>query len=254
MLRANFAHAGGLRIDHVMGLQRLWVIPQGAPPSEGAYLNFPLDDMLRLLSLESWRHKAIVLGEDLGTVPEGLSEKLSARAILGMRVLLFEQNNGQFKPILDWSDQALATTSTHDLPTLAGWLSELDIEWNARLGHIDEQHESQWREERTREYESLRRALSQNIDSLPSETEDPAQIIDASISYLGHTRAPLVLLPIEDALGVEEQANLPGTIDSHPNWRRRLPGDAASLLDNPNAARRLELLSRSRLQATERDQ
>ncbi|PBP38675.1 4-alpha-glucanotransferase [Pseudomonas syringae] len=254
MLRANFAHAGGLRIDHVMGLQRLWVIPQGAPPSEGAYLNFPLDDMLRLLSLESWRHKAIVLGEDLGTVPEGLSEKLSARAILGMRVLLFEQNNGQFKPILDWSDQALATTSTHDLPTLAGWLSELDIEWNARLGHIDEQHESQWREERTREYESLRRALSQNIDSMPSGTEDPAQIIDASISYLGHTRAPLVLLPIEDALGVEEQANLPGTIDSHPNWRRRLPGDAASLLDNPNAARRLELLSRSRLQATERDQ
>ncbi|MBP1140066.1 4-alpha-glucanotransferase [Pseudomonas syringae] len=254
MLRANFAHAGGLRIDHVMGLQRLWVIPQGAPPSEGAYLNFPLDDMLRLLSLESWRHKAIVLGEDLGTVPEGLSEKLSARAILGMRVLLFEQNNGQFKPILDWSDQALATTSTHDLPTLAGWLSELDIEWNARLGHIDDQHESQWREERTREYESLRRALSQNIDSMPSDTEDPAQIIDASISYLGHTRAPLVLLPIEDALGVEEQANLPGTIDSHPNWRRRLPGDAASLLDNPNAARRLELLSRSRLQATERDQ
>ncbi len=99
-----------------------------------------------------------------------------------------------------------------------------------------------------------RRALSQNIDSMPADTEDPAQIIDASISYLGHTRAPLVLLPIEDALGVEEQANLPGTIDSHPNWRRRLPGDAASLLDNPNAARRLELLSRSRLQATERDQ
>ncbi len=210
--------------------------------------------MLRLLSLESWRHKAIVLGEDLGTVPEGLSDKLSARAILGMRVLLFEQNNGQFKPILDWSDQALATTSTHDLPTLAGWLSELDIEWNAQLGHIDEQHESQWREERGREYASLCRALSQNVDSLPSESEDPEQIIDASIRYLGHTRAPLVLLPMEDALGVKEQANLPGTIDSHPNWRRRLPGDAASLLDNPNAARRLELLSQSRLQAAERDQ
>ncbi|RMP81077.1 hypothetical protein ALQ16_202531 [Pseudomonas syringae pv. actinidiae] len=253
MLRANFAHAGGLRIDHVMGLQRLWVVPQGSPPSEGAYLNFPLDDMLRLLSLESWRHKAIVLGEDLGTVPEGLSEKLSARAILGMRVLLFEQNNGQFKPILDWSDQALATTSTHDLPTLAGWLSELDIEWNARLGHIDEQHEAQWRDERVREYLSLRRALTQNFEELPVDSEDPEQIIDASVRYLGHTRAPLVLLPMEDALGVEEQANLPGTIDSHPNWRRRLPGTAASLLDHPHAARRLELLSQSRLQAAERD-
>ncbi|KAA8715899.1 4-alpha-glucanotransferase [Pseudomonas cannabina] len=253
MLRANFAHAGGLRIDHVMGLQRLWVIPMGSPPSEGAYLNFPLDDMLRLLSLESWRHKAIVLGEDLGTVPEGLSDKLIARSILGMRVLLFEQNNGQFKPILDWSDQALATTSTHDLPTLAGWLSELDIEWNARLDHIDEQRESQWREERVRESQSLRFALSQNIDDLPSDSEDPEHIIDASVRYLGQTRAPLVLLPLEDALGVEEQANLPGTIDSHPNWRRRLPGDAATLLDKPHAARRLELLSQSRLQAAERD-
>ncbi|KTB88030.1 4-alpha-glucanotransferase [Pseudomonas syringae] len=253
MLRANFAHAGGLRIDHVMGLQRLWVIPVGSPPSEGAYLNFPVEDMLRLLSLESWRHKAIVLGEDLGTVPEGLSDKLSARAILGMRVLLFEQNNGQFKPILDWSDQALATTSTHDLPTLAGWISELDIEWNARLDHIDEQREAQWREERVREYHSLRRALSQNIEDLPADSEDPEQIIDASVRYLGLTRAPLVLLPIEDALGVEEQANLPGTIDSHPNWRRRLPGEAATLLDNPHAARRLELLSQSRLQAAERD-
>ncbi|RMQ47603.1 4-alpha-glucanotransferase [Pseudomonas cichorii] len=253
MLRANFAHAGGLRIDHVMGLQRLWVVPLGSPPSEGAYLNYPLDDMLRLLSLESWRHKAIVLGEDLGTVPEGMHDKLSARAILGMRVLLFEQNNGHFRPILDWSDQALATTSTHDLPTLTGWLSELDIEWNARLGHIDEQSERHWREERAREYDGLRRALSQNNDNLPADTDDFTRIIDASIRYLGHTRAPLVLLPMEDALGVHEQANLPGTIDSHPNWRRRFSANSATLLDHEDAARRLELLSQSRLQAAERD-
>ncbi|MDF2641209.1 MAG: 4-alpha-glucanotransferase [Pseudomonas sp.] len=253
MLRANFAHAGGLRIDHVMGLQRLWVVPLGSPPSEGAYLNYPLDDMLRLLSLESWRHKAIVLGEDLGTVPEGLHEKLSERNILGMQVLLFEQDNGQFKPILDWADDALATTSTHDLPTLAGWLSELDIEWNARLGQIDEEAERKWRGERARELAGLRKALSQNTDGLEPESEDSEQIIDASIRYLGHTRAPLVLLPLEDALGVQEQANLPGTIDSHPNWRRRLPADSSTLLDHEDAARRLELLSQSRLQAAERD-
>ncbi|WP_434676895.1 4-alpha-glucanotransferase [Pseudomonas sp. R1-18] len=253
MLRANFAYAGGLRIDHVMGLQRLWVIPLGAPPNEGAYLNYPLDDMLRLLSLESWRHKAIVLGEDLGTVPEGLHEKLSEREILGMQVLLFEQNDGQFKQILDWADDALATTSTHDLPTLAGWLSELDIEWNARLGQIDDKAERDWREQRAREFKGLRRALSQNTDGLAADTRDPQLIIDASIRYLGHTPAPLVLLPLEDALGVQEQANLPGTIDSHPNWRRRLPGDSATLLDNDDAARRLELLSQARLQAAERD-
>jgi 4-alpha-glucanotransferase len=253
MLRANFAHAGGLRIDHVMGLQRLWVVPLGSPPSEGAYLNYPLDDMLRLLSLESWRHKAIVLGEDLGTVPEGLHDKLSARAILGMRVLLFEQHNAHFKPILDWSADALATTSTHDLPTLAGWLSELDIEWNSRLGHVDTQSEKHWREGREHEIKGLRRALAQNNHDFDAANADDAQIIDASIRYLGHTRAPLVLLPIEDAMGVLEQANLPGTIDTHPNWRRRLAGDCARLLDNEDAARRLEILSQSRLQAGDRD-
>jgi 4-alpha-glucanotransferase len=251
MLRANFAHAGGLRIDHVMGLQRLWVVPLGSPPSEGAYLNYPLDDMLRLLCLESWRHKAVVLGEDLGTVPEGLHEKLSTREILGMRVLLFEQDNGHFKPIIKWSDDALATTSTHDLPTLTGWLTELDIDWNKTLGHIDEDTERYWREGRERERQGLRAALKQNY-AMHDSTE--SELIDGSVRYLGHTRAPLVLLPIEDALGIEEQANLPGTIDSHPNWRRRLPADSASLLDDANAARRLEILAAARQQAAERDQ
>ncbi len=253
MLRACFAHAGGLRIDHVMGLQRLWVIPVGAPPTEGAYLNFPIDDMLRLLCLESWRHKAIVLGEDLGTVPAGLHDKLSSRSILGMRVLLFEQRNGVFKPILDWSPDALATTSTHDLPTLNGWLNELDIEWHTRLGHVDAQAQQHWREERSREYDGLRQALSQNNAGFAADTEDSSLIIDASIRYLGHTRAPLVLLPIEDALGLLEQANLPGTIDTHPNWRRRLSPAPVTLLDEQDAARRLELLSQARQQAAERD-
>ncbi|WP_426110694.1 4-alpha-glucanotransferase [Pseudomonas sp. DSP3-2-2] len=254
MLRANFAHAGGLRIDHVMGLQRLWVVPLGALASEGAYLNYPLDDLLRLLSLESWRHKAVVLGEDLGTVPEGLHEKLSARAILGMRVLLFEQHNAHFKPVLDWSDEALAMTSTHDLPTLAGWLTEKDIDWNRKLDLVDDQQAGQWRQDRQKERAGLCNALAQNSDNFCDDNLEVDQIIDASVRYLGHTRAPLVLLPMEDAMGLSEQFNLPGTTDSHPNWRRRLPGDSATLLDNPHVARRIELLSQARLQAAERDQ
>lgn len=255
MLRANFAHAGGLRIDHVMGLQRLWVIPMDASPREGAYLYYPVDDLLRLLALESHRHKAIVLGEDLGTVPDGLREKLSGRSILGMRVLLFEQgHDGQFNPILDWPDNALATTSTHDLPTLNGWWHSRDIDWNIQLGLIDAPTVEQWSEHRLRERQALRQALSQDpqnfVEEIRNETD---HMIDASVRYLGHTRAPLVLLPLEDALGLEEQANLPGTTDTHPNWRRRLPGEAASLLDNAGAARRLELLAVARNQAYERD-
>lgn len=254
MLRANFAHAGGLRIDHIMGLQRLWVVPLGSPASEGAYLNYPLDDMLRLLSLESWRHKAIVLGEDLGTVPPGLHEKLAARAILGMRVLLFEQQNAHFKPILDWSDEALATTSTHDLPTLAGWLAENDIAWNLRLGSVDEQQAANWRQDRERERTGLRQVLSQNSTNFSDGRPEAEQMIDASIRYIGHTRAPLVLLPMEDAMGLAEQFNLPGDTPSHPNWRRRIPGESAALMDHEAVARRVELLSQARLQAAERDQ
>ena len=254
MLRANFAHAGGLRIDHVMGLQRLWVIPLGAPPSDGAYLYYPVDDLLRLLTLESHRHQAIVLGEDLGTVPDGLRDKLVARSILGMRVLLFEQDhNTRFRPILDWPDNALATTSTHDLPTLNGWWHGRDIEWNVRLQMIDEQGEQHWREHRQRERDGLRHALSQDPQNFREERHETDQILDASVRFLGHTRAPLVLLPLEDALGLDEQANLPGTIDSHPNWSRRLPMSSDKLLDDEDAARRLEMLACARLQAVERD-
>jgi 4-alpha-glucanotransferase len=253
MLRANFAHCGGLRIDHVMGLQRLWVIPNGSPPADGAYLYYPVDDLLRLLTLESHRHQAIVLGEDLGTVPDGLREKLIARSMLGMRVLLFEQDNTHFKPILDWPDNALATTSTHDLPTLNGWWHGRDIDWNARLGMVDASGEIEWRQHREREREGLRRALSQDPQNFREESHETDQVLDASVRFLGHTRAPLVLLPLEDALGVEQQANLPGTIDTHPNWSRRLPGYSEVLLDGADAARRLELLACARLQAAERD-
>ena len=255
MLRANMAYAGGLRIDHVMGLQRLWVIPLGAQPHEGAYLYYPVEDMLRLLALESVRSRVIVLGEDLGTVADGLREKLSERAILGMRVLLFEQDYGaRFRPILDWPDNALATTSTHDLPTLNGWWLGRDIDWNVRLGMVDEPTATHWREHRQHERDGLHQALGEDPQNFQNESGSADKILDASARFLGHTRAPLVLLPIEDALGLEEQPNLPGTVSTHPNWQRRLPGDAQDLLDSAEAARRLELLACARLQAQERDQ
>lgn len=251
MLRANLAHAGGLRIDHVMGLYRLWLIPAGATAPDGAYLHYPLDDLLRLLALESVRHRAIILGEDLGTVPEGLRDKLAARGILGMRVLLFEQDPpGRFKPILDWPDSALATTSTHDLSPLAGWLVARDIEWNQRLKLIDAITERDWRETRQAEIKGLRQLLESNYHH---DLPDNDAVMDASVRLLGHTRAPLVLLPLEDLLGVDEQPNLPGTIDGHPNWRRRFAAPARELLDDVDAARRLELLAQAREQAWERD-
>ncbi|MBK4999657.1 4-alpha-glucanotransferase [Pseudomonas sp. S31] len=250
MLRANLAHAGGLRIDHVMGLRRLWVIPRGSKPSEGAYLHYPLDDLLRLLALESSRHQAVILGEDLGTVPAGLREALAEQRVLGMRVLPFEQSSpGQFTAILDWPDNALATTGTHDLAPLGGWLESRDIDWNHRLQLIDAATELHWRHERHKERSGLQRTLEANYGPL----KDNAAVIDAAIRYVGHTRAPLVLVPLEDLLGCDEQPNLPGTTAGHPNWRRRFAAPVRELLDDEDAARRLELLAQAREQAWERD-
>lgn len=247
MLRANLAHAGGIRIDHVMGLKRLWVIPQGGDQRDGAYLHYPQDDLLRLLALESWRHKALILGEDLGTVPEGFREELAERGILGMRVLLFEQDHqGRFHPPRHWPDNALATSATHDLPTLDGWWQGRDIDWRERLQIADAQATEEARETRGRERRALREALAADGGPEPDEVLDSAAMIDACVGFLGHTPAPLVLLPLEDALGLEEQANLPGTVDSHPNWRRRYPGDSATLLDGEDAARRLRILADAR--------
>lgn len=252
MLRANMAHAGGLRIDHVMGLQRLWVIPKGAEPRDGAYLRYPLGELLRLLALESWQQRTLVLGEDLGTVPAGFSAALAARGALGMRVLLFEHDTkARFRRPAAWPAKAMATTTTHDLPTLTGWWRGRDLEWRAHLGLYDRPTLEAARLAREHERRGLRRALAADTGAPLGDSQDAAPLIDASMTFLGHTPSPLVLVPMEDVLGLEEQANLPSTVDQHPNWRRRWAGDSGRLLEGTQARHRLRLLARARRQAEE---
>ncbi|MDN7954863.1 4-alpha-glucanotransferase [Burkholderia orbicola] len=130
LLRAAFAHAGGIRIDHVLGFARMWIVPDGGSPRSGAYLHYPLDDLVRLVALEAARHRAIAIGEDLGTVPAGLRERLGAQGVAGMRVLWFERDaDGAFRPPAAWDRDAIAMTSTHDLPTVAGWWRGVDLGW-----------------------------------------------------------------------------------------------------------------------------
>ena len=130
LLRAAFAHAGGIRIDHVLGFARMWIVPEGGSARDGAYLRYPLDDLVRLVALEAARHRAVAIGEDLGTVPAGFRERLGAQGIAGMRVLWFERDADRaFRPPSAWDRDTIAMTSTHDLPTVAGWWRGVDLEW-----------------------------------------------------------------------------------------------------------------------------
>ncbi len=245
MLRSALAHAGGMRIDHAMGLNRLWVIPDGATGADGAYLAMPEQDLLRLVRLESHRHRAIVLAEDLGTVPEGFSGRLDAAGMDGMRVLWFERDAAKhFVNPAWWTPHASAMTSTHDLPTVAGWWCGRDIDWREKLGQAGPAEREEREADKALLWQAFNASGAAQGEAPPAEDADA--VADAASAHVGGSACELVMLPLEDALAAIEQPNLPGTLDEHPNWRRRTAADSATLLDDARVAARLALLDRTR--------
>jgi 4-alpha-glucanotransferase len=242
-LRACMRHAGGLRIDHAMGLLRLWVIPQGATAAEGAYIAYPVSDLFRLTALESHRHRAIVIGEDLGTVPAGFRERLARAGIYGMSVLWFARNRKGFAPPDDWPKLAVAMTSTHDLPTVAGWWRGTDLDARAGCGllHDPQAERLARRSERDALWAAFKSAKVAE-GKVPAATEATG-VVDAAVRFVATTPSQLVLLPLEDALGLERQPNMPGTIAEYPNWRLRYNAEAASLLDETSVRYRIARLA-----------
>lgn len=239
-LRASLRHVGGIRIDHVMGMNRLWLIPDGAGALDGAYVSFPSETLFRLIALESWRHRAIVIGEDLGTLPYGFRDDLREQGVAGLRVLRFERSQHGYVRPCDWDHDAVALTSTHDLVPVAGWWAGSDLEAPSD----------------TREAEDVR-AWDRGVlwgafrDACLAEGERPAPedtdpVVDAAIRYVGATPCTLKIVPIEDALGLRVQPNVPGTTFEKPNWRHRLAGDAARALDGGHLRDRLAPLGANR--------
>ena len=239
-LRAGMRCAGGLRIDHAMGLMRLWLVPRGCSPSEGAYLAYPVDDLLRLLALESHRNRAVVIGEDLGTVPAEFRRRCRDAGVAGMDVLWFQRNGNRFLPPGEWRNDAVAMTTTHDLPTVAGWWRGADLQLRGALGLAGANEAAQRQADRVALWHAFTQA-DIATGSAPA-VDQPAPAVDAAVGFVAKTPAPLTLVSIEDVLGSTEQPNLPGTIDQHPNWRRRLAAPAEEQLRQPPAKRRLELL------------
>jgi 4-alpha-glucanotransferase len=235
-LRAAMRHAGGIRLDHAMGLMRLWVIPHGHRPRDGAYLHYPFQDLLGLLCLESRRHDVLVIAEDLGTVPPSFRRAIRRAGLLGMEVLWFSRSADAFRPPRDWPGDRVALSTTHDLPTLAGWWRGRDLDWQDRIAgkpHADA------RRRRSRDRRALWKAIGAGPCPSPDQT---AAFTDQAIAALAQGNAPLTLVCVEDLVGEIEQPNIPGTIDQHPNWRRRLK--AKRPMATRQARRRAALLNR----------
>jgi 4-alpha-glucanotransferase len=251
LVRANMRHAGGLRIDHVMGLQHLYWIPEGFAPAEGAYVSYSMDDLVGILALESRRHRCLVVGEDLGTVPEGFRERMEVAGILSYRVLFFEFDaKGSFVQPQDYPPLALATPGSHDLATLRGWWEAHDIALKSRHGlypSADEEHRQH--EQRAKERVALLRALEAAGLGLPDlDATGPfrSNLGDAVHAFLARTRAGLAMVQLDDLTDERDQVNLPGTTDQHPNWRRKQSLSLEELSTNPRVRALAHILNSAR--------
>lgn len=236
-LRASTRYAGALRIDHVLGLMRQFWVLEGESADQGVYVHQPLDELLKIVALESQRARCVIIGEALGTVPEGLEERLAEAGMLSYKVLYFERwPDGLFKRGETYPRDALATVSTHDLPPLAGWWTGSELREMSRLGHFRDAAAEQleW-DQRAADRQRLLDALEDAGALPPLHGIDPnrgdldPRLISAVQHYLAATPSALLAVPVEDLLGLSSQVNLPGTVDEHPNWRQRLPVESGNL-------------------------
>lgn len=243
MIRAGLASGGGLRIDHAFGLARLWVIPEGGATADGAYLGYPFEDLIRLAALEAHRAGSFIIAEDLGTAPHGFTAAVTARQMLGMRVLWFERaaDHG-FIGAGDYAPLSAAMSGTHDTVTVAGWWRGRDLDWAEALGRLPPGR-TRAEAEAIREWD--RGLLWSTLDHTAPRpgADEPAPVVDAAIAHIARTPSALALVSLEDMLGIEEQPNLPGTVTEHPNWRRRVDAPVSLLAGDERVAGRCALLN-----------
>jgi 4-alpha-glucanotransferase len=238
MLRRIFRHAGGLRVDHVAGLWRLWWVPPGMGPAEGTYVRYDAEAMLGILALEATRAGAVVIGEDLGTVLPVVTEGLERRNMLGSAVLWFTRDwvdlDQPFRPAADYPRNALASISTHDLPTAAGFLTGEHVRVRAELGQLAGTVEEE-AATAARDRERLLARLAADGLISPDSTDD--EIIVAMHAFLARTPCRFVAGSLYDLLGELDQPNLPGTTDEYPNWRMPLRASLEQIAADPRMRR-----------------
>jgi 4-alpha-glucanotransferase len=248
LVRANMRHSGALRIDHVIGLQHLYWIPVGYEASQGAYISYPFEDLLGIIALESHRNRCLVIGEDLGTVPPGFSEKLNAHGILSNRVLYFQQDpeSGKFLPPREYVQLALASIGSHDLATLKGWWLGIDIVSREQLQLYPNPLEAA-NQRRTRHAEKQQLLTALRLEGLdPGNADDFESLSRAVHAFLARSRSAIAMVEMDNLTGEVSQINLPTTSVEHPNWRRRYSMSLEELGNDTHVNRIIETIQLER--------
>jgi 4-alpha-glucanotransferase len=254
-LRANTPADGMLRMDHVMGLFRLLWIPQGAAASRGAYVRYPSRELLAILALESVRRRALIIGEDLGTVPPRIRRELGKSGVFSYRVFYFERDGkGHFLAPEAYPARAMATVTTHDLPTLTGFWQGHDLTLKRTLqlypdaGLAEADADARQQDRRMLLEDLKHRGLLGEGAACPSEAGDscPLELREATLGYLAQSEAALLEVRLEEVFGVPEQQNLPGTRQEHPNWRVKFPLTLEQMEKSPEPARLAARMNKAR--------
>jgi 4-alpha-glucanotransferase len=231
MIRAQLRDAGALRIDHVMALWQLFLIPDGAPPRDGAHLRYPMAAMLRVLAEESRAAQAVVIGEDLGWVPEGFRPAMTRAGVLSYRIVVFEQDEAGFRAAADYPRDAMACLSTHDLPVLSNWWRGDDIERRRAHGLVTDEDTAAAHAHRARERGWMLARVG--LDADPAAVEPPEGLLEAAHRFVAATPCRLAAVRLADLAGPEAPTNLPGVGEGdYPNWRPRCPIPVEALTDH----------------------
>jgi 4-alpha-glucanotransferase len=230
VLRHHLRVAGILRLDHVMGLHRMFWVPDGLDAQDGVYVRYPREELFAVLSIESHRAGCVIVGEDLGTVPDEIREAMARHALLGMSVVEFSQPAWDGAPLVGPTNQQLVSVDTHDTPTFAAWLRGLDIELRLASGLLDAEEAARAHDERAHQVRNLVENLqADGTLAARADREDPIVVLAALLDHLAASDAPVLLITLDDLAGETNPQNIPGTGVDRPNWVQRLPFAATDL-------------------------
>jgi (1->4)-alpha-D-glucan 1-alpha-D-glucosylmutase len=248
-------HAGAIRIDHIMTLMRLFWISPNTPPVKGAYVHYPFDDLMGILALESERNKCLVIGEDLGTVPEAVRKSMVKRGVFSYKLFYFERTKEEeFKPPEAYRSDAVVSVSTHDLPTLRGYWEGADLGLRKKLNLFPSENALNDQLlnrdlDKTRLLKALEREglLPEGVTTDPASTPEMTPALSRAIhTLLARTPCKLQMVQLEDMVNQSEQVNMPGTTTQHPNWRRKLSLDLETIAKDSNVISIVKAINRER--------